>query len=154
MRAQALAHEVIIDRVDLEALETFLTSDSSPPDSMMLSELDGFLTGIAIGPKLIRPSEWLPLIWGGPAPEFAGLDEANAILGSLMARYNEIVRAIADDVSRPHLLGRSQRRSHRHGLGRGLPSGNHVAPRRVGAAIQIQTRWQTSIPHPVALLRQ
>lgn len=50
MRAQALAHEVIIDRVDLEALETFLTSDRLPPDSMMLSELDGFLTGLAIGP--------------------------------------------------------------------------------------------------------
>ena len=41
MRAQTLAHEVIIDRVDLEALETFLTSDRSPPDGMMLSELDG-----------------------------------------------------------------------------------------------------------------
>lgn len=101
MRAQALAHEVIIDRVDLEALETFLTSDRLPPDSMMLSELDGFLTGIAIGPELIRPSEWLPLIWGGAAPEFAGLDEANTILGSLMARYNEILRDIADDTLAP-----------------------------------------------------
>ena len=101
MRAQALAHEVVIDRVDLKALETFLTSDRSPPDSMMLSELDGFLTGIAIGPELIRPSEWLPLIWGGAAPEFAGLDEANAILGSLMARYNEILRLIADDALAP-----------------------------------------------------
>jgi uncharacterized protein len=101
MRAQALAHKVIIDRVDLEALETFLTSDRLPPDSMMLSELDGFLTGIAIGPELIRPSEWLPLIWGGAAPEFAGLDEANTILGSLMARYNEILRDIADDTLAP-----------------------------------------------------
>ena len=27
MRAQALVHEVVIDRVDLEALEAFLTSD-------------------------------------------------------------------------------------------------------------------------------
>jgi uncharacterized protein len=99
MRAQALADE--IDRVDLGALETFLMSDHSPPDSMMLSELDGFLTGIAIGPELIRPSEWLPLIWGGAAPEFADLDEANAILGSLMARYNEILRDIADDALAP-----------------------------------------------------
>lgn len=101
MRAQAFAHEAIIDHVDLEALEAFLMSDRSPPDSMMLSELDGFLTGIAIGPELIRPSEWLPLIWGGAAPEFAGLDEANAILGFLMARYNEILRDIADDALAP-----------------------------------------------------
>jgi uncharacterized protein len=101
MRAQALAHEVIIDHVDLEALDTFLMSDRSPPGSMMLSELDGFLTGIAIGPELMRPSEWLPLIWGDAAPEFAGLDEANSILGSLMARYNEILRDIADDALAP-----------------------------------------------------
>jgi Uncharacterised protein family (UPF0149) len=94
MRAQALAHEVATDSVDLEALDKFLVSDRSPPDSMMLSELDGFLTGIAIGPELVRPSEWLPLIWGGEAPEFADLDEANAILGSLMVRYNEILREI------------------------------------------------------------
>jgi uncharacterized protein len=101
MRAQALAHELNIDRVDLETLDRFLRSDRSPPDSMMLSELDGFLTGIAIGPELIRPSEWLPLISGGEAPAFADLDEANAILGSLMARYNEVLREVADDALAP-----------------------------------------------------
>ena len=31
MRAQALAHEIAIDRVDLEALDSFLMSDRSPP---------------------------------------------------------------------------------------------------------------------------
>jgi uncharacterized protein len=101
MCAQALAREITIDGLDLEALDKFLLSDRSPPDSMMLSELDGFLTGIAIGPELVRPSEWLPLIWGGGAPEFAGLDEANDILGSLMGRYNEILREISDDALAP-----------------------------------------------------
>ena len=51
--------------VDLEALDQFLTSDASPEDCMQLSDLDGFLTGIAIGPELVVPSEWLPLVWGG-----------------------------------------------------------------------------------------
>ena len=37
---------------------------------MGLSDLDGFLTGIAIGPELILPSEWLPVIWGGDSPKF------------------------------------------------------------------------------------
>ena len=101
MRAQALAHQIDVDRVDLEALDKFLMSDRAPPDSMLLSELDGFLTGIAIGPELIRPSEWLPLVWGGNAPAFADLDEANAILGFLMARYNEILREVADNVLAP-----------------------------------------------------
>jgi Uncharacterised protein family (UPF0149) len=71
MRAQALAHAIPLDQVDLEALDRFLMSDRSPPDCMTLSDLDGFLTGIAIGPELVLPSEWLPLIWGGKAPEFA-----------------------------------------------------------------------------------
>jgi uncharacterized protein len=56
MRAQTLAHETAIDRVDLETLDSFLMSDRSPPDSMMLSDLDGFLTGIAVGPELVLPS--------------------------------------------------------------------------------------------------
>ena len=33
---------------------------NAPDDSMGLSDLDGFLTGIAVGPELILPSEWLP----------------------------------------------------------------------------------------------
>ena len=98
MRAQTtLAQEIPLDRIDLEALERFLMSDRSPPDSMMRSEIDGFLTGIAVGPELVLPSEWLPLIWGGEAPEFADQAEAEAILGAIMGRYNEILRQIADD---------------------------------------------------------
>jgi len=65
MRPQALAHTIPLDQVDLKALDRFLTSDRSPRDSMMLSDLDGFLTGIAVGPELVLPSEWLPLVWGG-----------------------------------------------------------------------------------------
>jgi uncharacterized protein len=96
-----LAHEIPIARVDLEVLESFLMSDRSPPESMMLSDLDGFLTGIAVGPELVLPSEWLPLIWGGEAPEFVDENEANAILGAIMGRYNEILRQIDDDTFDP-----------------------------------------------------
>jgi len=92
MRAQARAHEIPLDRVDLEALDRFLMSDRSPSDSMMLSDLDGFLTGIVIGPELVLPSEWLPLVWGGEAPEFADESEAKAVLAAIMARYNEFLR--------------------------------------------------------------
>jgi len=101
MRSQALAHAIPIEQVDLEALDRFLMSDRSPPDSMMLSDLDGFLTGIAVGPELVLPSEWLPLVWGGEAPEFADESEAKAVLGAIMARYNEILRQIADDTFDP-----------------------------------------------------
>jgi uncharacterized protein len=55
-----------------------------------LSDLDGFLTGIVVGPELILPSEWLPVIWGGEEPEFETEAEKRIVLGTIMGRYNEI----------------------------------------------------------------
>jgi uncharacterized protein len=80
--------------IDLDALDAFLLSDRAPEESMGLSDLDGFLTGIAIGPELILPSEWLPVVWGGGQPTFGSAEEAGSILGIIMGRYNEIVRAL------------------------------------------------------------
>jgi uncharacterized protein len=100
MRAQARAYEVPIDTVDLQALHRFLISERSPPETMPLSDLDGFLTGIAVGPELVMPSEWLPLVFGGE-PQFSDQAEATAILGAIMGRYNEILRQISDDAVDP-----------------------------------------------------
>src|SRR5260221_9476783 len=105
MRIQALAHAIPVDHIDLEALERFLMSDRSPPDSMMLSDLDGFLTAIAVGPELVLPSEWMPVIWGGDEPVFADDAEMQAVLGGIMSRYNEILRHIADRTFEPIVWG-------------------------------------------------
>lgn len=61
---------------------------------MGLSDLDGFLTGIVVGPEMIMPSEWMPVIWGGTEPEFETPEEARSIIGTIMARYNEIIAAL------------------------------------------------------------
>ena len=38
--------------IDLDALDDeYLMSDHSPDDSMGLSDLDGFLTGVVVGPE-------------------------------------------------------------------------------------------------------
>lgn len=58
---------------------------------MLLPDLDGFLTGIAVGPEPILPSEWMPRIWGGEEPVFANPDQAKQIIGTITGRYNEIV---------------------------------------------------------------
>ena len=79
---------------DLDALDEFLLSDRAPADSMELSELDGFLTGLVIGPETIMPSEWLPMVWGGDAPEYDSLEEAQAVLAAIIGRYNEIARGL------------------------------------------------------------
>ncbi len=76
--------------VDLDALNEYLLSDRSPPECMDVSQLDGFLAGVLIGPEMVMPSEFLPVVWGGEQPEFADAAEAEAILGSILGRYNEI----------------------------------------------------------------
>ena len=55
--------------IDLDALGAFLLSDQAPEGSMSLSDLDGFLTGVVVGPELIMPSEWTRVVWGGEGPE-------------------------------------------------------------------------------------
>jgi uncharacterized protein len=84
-------HVPLSGPINLDALDDYLLSDHAPDDSMGLSDLDGFLTGIVVGPELILPSEWLPLIWGGEEPEFATEAEMRTVLGTIMGRYNEIV---------------------------------------------------------------
>src|SRR5215203_1883992 len=54
------AADLSVSDADLDLLDAYLLSDQSPPECMMLSDLDGFLTAVAIGPELVMPSEWLP----------------------------------------------------------------------------------------------
>jgi uncharacterized protein len=82
---------------DLDRLDKFLSSDRSPEWAMQLSDLDGFLTSVAIGPELIMPSEWLPVIWGGDSPGFKNTKEAEEIIGAIMSRYNEILDQVLND---------------------------------------------------------
>jgi len=73
--------------IDLDALDDYLMSDHAPDNGLGLSDLDGFLTGIVVGPELILPSEWLPVIWGGDEPEFQTETEMRMVLGTIMGRY-------------------------------------------------------------------
>lgn len=62
-----LLDDAIADDDNLAMLDAFL-ADRVNDDGLMLCELDGFLTAIAIGPELVLPSEWVPLIWGANSP--------------------------------------------------------------------------------------
>lgn len=87
----------------LDDLDDYLSSDDAPPECMLLSELDGFLTGLAVGPEAVPPSEWLRLVWGGEAPRFEGAGQEQAVIGAIMGRHNEIVRQIEDEMVQPIL---------------------------------------------------
>jgi uncharacterized protein len=74
---------------DLQALDQYLSSDDSPEDCLLFSDLDGFLTGVLCSPDLIPPSERLPVAMGQ-----SELNVPPEILTQLLERYNEIVAVL------------------------------------------------------------
>jgi uncharacterized protein len=74
-------------------------------DAMLLEELDGFIAGLLVCPDLIKPGEWLPLVWGsenGDEPAFSSLDHLNRVLGLVMDHYNDVARTL---IERPDRYG-------------------------------------------------
>jgi uncharacterized protein len=55
--------------IDLERLDEYLSSDESPEASMLLSDLDGFLHGIACSPVEVPAQEWMPIALGASPDE-------------------------------------------------------------------------------------
>jgi uncharacterized protein len=76
--------------VEFAPVQEFLASVRAPPAAMSLSELDGFLAGVAIGPVPVTSDEWLPEIWGNQEPAFRDPAEMRAVLAAIMNRYREI----------------------------------------------------------------
>ena len=83
------------DHVDLEELAEYLDSDLSPDDCMGLSDLDGYLTAIIVGPEFIMPSERLPMICGEEEPKFESIAHAEMIIGLIIGCRPLLVGVIA-----------------------------------------------------------
>jgi uncharacterized protein len=95
--------------VDWEGLSDFLMSDRAPDTCMRPAEVDGFVTGIAVSPDMIPPSDRLPVIWGGGEPEFKSIEETSRVL-SLVLRHHSNIRLTLDrtpEAYQPVLLDRS-----------------------------------------------
>lgn len=64
-------------------------------DGMLLSEFDGFCTGLLVCPEMIPPSEWLPEIWGSSGmPEFDSEQALQNALDLIMGHYNEVAESL------------------------------------------------------------
>jgi uncharacterized protein len=75
---------------DLAVLDRYLASDAAPDGCLGLSELDGFLTGIVVGPEPVPTRDWLPVVWGGAEPDFPSDAVERTVLGTVMGRYHAI----------------------------------------------------------------
>ena len=74
----------------LDQLDRWLCSDDAPDDSMMLSDLDGFLTALIVGPVFVHPETWLPSVWGNKHIVQPARWSGERALQAIVARYNAI----------------------------------------------------------------
>ena len=93
--SSSVATDDALTAEEIAILDDFLSSDSIVDTSMDFATLEGYLTAITIGPRMVRPSEWIPWIWdmddAENAPEFRGEREANRIMSLIFRHYNTIV---------------------------------------------------------------
>ena len=85
---------------ELDRLDDFLQSDETPAACMTLSELDGFLTAILVGPNTLLPSQWFDEIWGGTEDEpmqFASEARMQEILDLVMRLYKQRAGELIED---------------------------------------------------------
>jgi uncharacterized protein len=81
------------DADEVAALDEALASFAGPEDCMQLSELDGFLTGLALSPEAADPEDWLPWVWGDGIADAA---KAARLRGLILDRYERIAADLSD----------------------------------------------------------
>ncbi len=90
----------LITESELDELEHFLISDTTPDETMPIDLLDGYFTALIVGPVTPSSSLWLPLVWdmtgGGAEPEFESPEEAQHIMELLMKMKKSIVTQLSD----------------------------------------------------------
>jgi uncharacterized protein len=84
-------------RASVDSLRAFLEQPARPAGTLTYHELQGFLFAVVNAPELVRPSEWLPLIFNEQEARYSTLEEANTILGQIMTLYNDINAAILEE---------------------------------------------------------
>jgi len=82
---------------ELDELEKFLLSSSTPKKCMDIEALDGFLTAIVSGSDVIMPSEWLSVVWGDKeGPVFETEEQIQKIMGLIMRHMNSLANTLMD----------------------------------------------------------
>jgi uncharacterized protein len=92
--------ETPLSDAEIGELDAFLMSEATSDECMDLVTLDGFLTALAVGPRLVAPSVWLPVVWGGTSePMFESKEQAERIIGLLLRRMNMISSMFGENSS-------------------------------------------------------
>lgn len=90
------AAKIALTDEEIDWLDGFLSSAQAPDAAMDLEALDGFFTALIVGPELMPPSLYLPVVWGGDGegPDYDSLEQAEYVMGLLMRHWNTIAQRL------------------------------------------------------------
>jgi len=77
-------------------IEPALAPDRDTKGGWWRSEVDGFVTALAIGPETVPIDEWVSGLWGDPAP-FRDAAARQRAIAALQDRFDDIVEALDGD---------------------------------------------------------
>ena len=81
---------------ELEQIDKWLSQYGNDESIATASELDGFLTAIVSGPKMIAPSVWYPAIWGeGHEPSWQSPKEAERFMQLAIDLMNHAAQTLS-----------------------------------------------------------
>ncbi|MBK9609279.1 MAG: UPF0149 family protein [Betaproteobacteria bacterium] len=90
-----------LTEAELNALDDFLAGPEVGECGMDLSTMEGFFAALALGPRMVPPSEWLPWVWdavlGEVEPEFENADDGMRMSTLVLRRYNAVVGSLLDN---------------------------------------------------------
>jgi len=87
---------------ELDELDTFLSAEEMPEEGMDIAMLDGYLTGIVIGPNTLMPSQWLAAIWDESDENpmaWQSAEQMQRIIGLVMRMYNGRVQDLQEGIA-------------------------------------------------------
>lgn len=91
---------IALSPAEMKELDSFLLSGMTSDETMMLDTLDGYLTALVIGPSSLKPSLWLPRVWGprvSDEPAFESMEQAQHILDLILRHMNSIIDSLRHD---------------------------------------------------------
>jgi uncharacterized protein len=97
------ARPIRLTDYEMDWLAGLLESGQAPETAMPFETLDGFLTALVIGPEMVLPSQYLPVIWGtedGSGPVWDSMEQLQYFMDLLGKHWNAIAARRGADA--PH----------------------------------------------------
>lgn len=83
----------------IDMIDHYLMHYGNDDSVLDVSELDGLFAALACSPNMIKPSQWMPAIWGGESlmPEWESKKAYSDFSTAIFALYNHVMQSLNTD---------------------------------------------------------